>query len=54
VAAFLVNIWIRPRPASVSTDPEVQVKQAIVATPGPTKVEVRAARGGATTAVIDA
>lgn len=26
-AGFLVNIWMRPRPAVISTDPEVKVKQ---------------------------
>jgi hypothetical protein len=29
VAAFLVNIWLRPRPASRAGDPEVQVKKAL-------------------------
>jgi len=26
-AGFLVNIWMRPRPAVISTDPEVKAKQ---------------------------
>lgn len=27
VAAFLVNIWMRPRPAVVSSDPEVDMRK---------------------------
>jgi len=27
VAAFLVNIWMRPRPAVVSSDPEVDMRR---------------------------
>ena len=54
LAALVLTLWSRWRPATRADDPEVQVKKAIDATPGPTKVEVRAARGGATTAVIDA
>lgn len=27
VAGFLVNIWMRPRPAVVASDPEVRFKQ---------------------------
>ena len=42
VAAFLVNIWMRPRPATVASDPEVQVKKALAETNGPAVVEVRA------------
>jgi hypothetical protein len=53
VAAFLVNIWMRPRPAAIKSDPEVQVREAIKATDGPTTVVVKQA-GGDTTAVIDA
>ena len=53
VAAFLANIWMRPRPAATKDDPEVQVRDAIAATPGPTTVVVKQT-GGDTTAVIDA
>jgi hypothetical protein len=28
VGAFLVNIWMRPRPAVLPNDPEVRAKQA--------------------------
>lgn len=28
VAAFLANIWMRPRPAVLPSDPEVRAKQA--------------------------
>lgn len=50
VAAFLVNIWMRPRPASIKSDPDVQVRKAIAASDGPARIEVKA--GGATQAVI--
>ena len=52
VAAFLINIWMRPRPASVASDPEVRVKEALKQTGGSATVEVKAA--GQTKAVIDA
>lgn len=29
VAAFLINIWMRPRAAAMAHDPEVQIKKAI-------------------------
>ena len=45
VAAFLVNIWMRPRPASVATDPEVQVKETLKQVDGPAVVEVTAPDG---------
>lgn len=28
-AAFLVNIWMRPRPAVLPSDPEVQIKKGV-------------------------
>ena len=52
VAAFLVNIWMRPRPAATRDDPEVKVRETLKATDGPAVVEVKAA--GETKAVIDA
>lgn len=52
VAAFLVNIWLRPRPASLASDPEVQVKKAIDQTRGPAVVKVEA--NGETKAVVRA
>lgn len=52
VAAFLVNIWMRPRPASLASDPEVQVKNALKGTDGPATVTVEAQ--GQTKAVIGA
>ena len=52
VGAFLVNIWMRPRPAATRDDPEVQVRETLKRTDGPAVVEVKA--GGATKAVIDA
>lgn len=52
VGAFLLNIWMRPRPASIASDPEVQVKKAIEQTDVPSTIIVKEA--GATTAVINA
>lgn len=52
VAAFLVNIWMRPRPAATRDDPEVQVREAIKATDGPATVTVKA--DGETKATIHA
>ena len=52
VTAFLVNIWMRPRPAATRDDPEVKVRETLKATDRPAVVEVRA--DGATKAVIDA
>ena len=52
VAAFLINIWMRWRPASVASDPEVKVKNEIAKADGPVKIEVKAE--GATKAVIRA
>ncbi|MFD2646374.1 hypothetical protein ACFSX5_01040 [Devosia albogilva] len=45
VAAFLVNIWMRPRPATVASDPEVQVKKTLQHVDGPAVVEVKAPDG---------
>lgn len=53
IGAFLLNIWMRPRPAATRNDPEVQVREAIKATPGKTTVVVKAADGNPT-ATIDA
>lgn len=50
--AFLVNIWLRPRPASRAGDAEVQVKKAIKDTDYPATVTVEA--GGEIKAQIDA
>lgn len=54
VGAFLLNIWMRPRPASRAGDPEVQVAKAIEATPGPTTVVVASETTGQATAVVNA
>ena len=40
VAALLLNIWMRPRPASMAQDPETQVRKAIKASDEPVKVTV--------------
>jgi len=45
VSAFLLNIWMRPRPATVATDPEVQVKETLKHMDGPAVVEVKATDG---------
>ena len=52
VAAFLINILMRPRPASIASDPEVQVKKAISKTDDPSTIVVK--EKGLTTAVIHA
>lgn len=54
VAAFLLNIWMRPRPASRASDPEVRVAKAIHETPGPTTVVVASETTGEATAVVNA
>lgn len=41
VAAFLINIWMRPRPAATRDDPEVQVREALKATDGPALITVK-------------
>lgn len=50
VAAFLANIWMRPRPASIASDPEVQVRKAIEKTDLPSTIIIK--EEGETTAVI--
>ncbi|UJW87944.1 hypothetical protein [Devosia sp. SL43] len=40
VAAFLLNIWMRPRPASIASDPEVQVRKVIEKTDDPSTIKV--------------
>lgn len=52
VAAFLANIWMRPRPAATKDDPEVVTRELIKASDGPVTVTVEAA--GETKAVINA
>jgi len=39
-AVFLINIWMRWRPATIASDPEVQVKKAIEQTDAPSRIEV--------------
>lgn len=41
VAALLLNIWMRPRPASMSKDPEVQIGKAIAKAEGATITTVK-------------
>lgn len=50
VAAFLANIWMRPRPAATKDDPEVQLRETIKATDGPVRVMVE--QNGETKAII--
>lgn len=50
VAAFLLNIWMRPRAAAVKSDPEVKVREAIKKAEGPATVTVQTE--GETKAVI--
>ena len=52
VAALLLNVLMRPRAATIASDPEVQVREAIKAAEGPTTVLVK--EGGQTRATIDA
>lgn len=52
LAIIILNIWMRPRPASIASDPEVQVKKAIERTDTPSKIVVEEA--GVTTAIIRA
>jgi len=51
-AVFLINMWMRPRPATRAADPEVKVAQALKATDYPATVIVEA--GGDVKATIDA
>lgn len=52
LAIIIVNVWMRPRPASVASDPEVKVKKAISKAEYGATVTVEA--GGETKAVIEA
>ncbi len=44
-AVFVLNIWMRPRPASRAADPEVEVKKTLQHVDGPAVVEVKAPDG---------
>lgn len=50
LAQAVLNVWMRPRPAALASDPEVKVKQALDRTEGRAHVEVKA--DGVTKAVI--
>jgi len=52
VATFLVNILMRPRPASIASDPEVQVAKAIAKTDDPSTIVVK--EKGQTVAIVHA
>ncbi|MBO9589518.1 hypothetical protein [Devosia sp.] len=52
LAVIVLNVWMRPRPASVASDPEVQVKMAISETSDPSTIKV--IENGETKAVIRA
>lgn len=52
LAVIVLNVWMRPRPASIASDPEVQVKKEIAQADGPVRVMVEQA--GETKAVIRA
>ena len=52
LAVIVLNVWMRPRPASVASDPEVQVKKAIQQTDDPSTIKV--IENGETKAVIRA
>jgi len=43
VAALLLNIWMRPRPATMAKDPESQVRKAVAQAEGPTTITVKQA-----------
>ncbi len=43
VAALLLNIWMRPRPASMAKDPESVVAKAVAKADGPVTVTVKQA-----------
>jgi hypothetical protein len=51
-AAFVLNIWLRPRPASRADDPEVQIKKVVKEAEGPATVIVKAE--GEVKAILDA
>lgn len=50
LAVIVLNVWMRPRPAALASDPEVKVKQALDRAPADAHVEVKA--DGVTKAVI--
>lgn len=52
LAVIILNVWMRPRPATVASDPEVQVKKAIEQTDDPSTIIVE--ERGLTKAVIRA
>lgn len=52
VAALILNIVMRPRPAATRDDPEVQVREAIKAAEGPALITVKA--DGNTKAIVSA
>lgn len=50
VAAFLANIWMRPRAAATKNDPEVKVREEIKAADGPVVITVET--DGATKSIV--
>lgn len=52
VGALLLNVLMRPRPAATKSDPEVQVREVIKASPTPSTITVHTP--GEPTAVIRA
>lgn len=52
VSVMLLNILMRPRPASIATDADVQVRKAIKRSAEPAMVTVTGAHSGDTKAVI--
>lgn len=50
VAALLINVWMRPRPAATKDDAEVKVRETIKAAKGPATVTIETE--GVTKAVI--
>lgn len=51
LAQGLVNVLMRPRPASRAMDPEVKVRDAIKHTEGPTTIEVKQTDGDMTAVI---
>src|SRR5690349_21680890 len=43
LAIVVLNVWMRPRPASRAADPDVQVRKEIAAAEGPVAVVVKEA-----------
>lgn len=41
LAILIINIWMRPRPASIASDPDVQVRKAVAASPEPSTITVK-------------